>query len=253
MPKLKGKKKEEKNIGKNEKLSKYQTNLKSDKVREREIKIKFVKIAILISILFLVIIYFILRVVYQMGDFTITLDPQSGLRSGLVMFESLQDRQSRDILHADELEFMDNISVNWLPSNLNDEADGGHNGENYIAYTFYVENQGSNMIDYWYDIHIDDVIKNVDTAVRVMIYLNGENTIYAKANGATGGAETGTEVFYSDEYVVMKERANMNPGDLDKFTIVIWIEGDDPDCLDPLIGGEMKMTMHITEEHNAPQ
>ena len=56
-----------------------------------------------------------------------------------------------------------------------------------------------------------------------------------------------------DEYVVMKERANMNPGDLDKFTIVIWIEGDDPDCLDPLIGGEMKMTMHITEEHNAPQ
>lgn len=253
MPKLKEKKKEEKNIGKNEKLSKYQTNLKSDKVREREIKIKFVKIAILISILFLVIIYFILRVVYQMGDFTITLDPQSGLRSGLVMFESLQDRQSRDILHADELEFMDNISVNWLPSNLNDEADGGHNGENYIAYTFYVENQGSNMIDYWYDIHIDDVIKNVDTAVRVMIYLNGENTIYAKANGTTGGAETGTEVFYSDEYVVMKERANMNPGDLDKFTIVIWIEGDDPDCLDPLIGGEMKMTMHITEEHNAPQ
>ena len=53
MPKLKEKKKEEKN----DKLSKYQTNLKSYKVREREIKIKFVKIAILISILFLIIIY----------------------------------------------------------------------------------------------------------------------------------------------------------------------------------------------------
>ena len=166
------------------------------------------------------------------------------------MYESLQDKQEKEILKADELEFMDNISVNWLPDNLNDEADGGHNGENYIAYTFYLENQGPDPIDYWYNIHIDDVVRNVDKAVRVMLYLNGEATIYAKPNETTGDAETGTEKFYSDEYVVMKERAGFNPGEIDKFTIVIWIEGDDPDCLDPLIGGEMKMTMQITEEHN---
>lgn len=248
MPKLKEKDKKDTNE-KNKKASKYEKNLKSDKVREREIKIKFVKIAILISILFLIIIYFILRVVYQLGDFTITLDPQEGLRSGLVMYESLQDKQVRDILQADRLEFMDNISINWLPNNLNDEADGGHNGENYIAYTFYLENRGSNTIDYWYDIHIDDVIKNVDKAVRVMLYLNGEKTVYAKANETTGEPENGTEAFYSDEYVVMKKRPAFNPGAIDKITIVIWIEGDDPDCLDPLIGGEMKMTMEITEQH----
>ena len=40
------------------------------------------------------------------------------------MYESLQDKQEKEILKADELEFMDNISVNWLPDNLNDEADG---------------------------------------------------------------------------------------------------------------------------------
>ena len=33
------------------------------------------------------------------------------------------------------------------------------------------------------------------------------------------------------------------------FTIVIYLEGDDPDCIDSLIGGEMKMHMDITEEH----
>ena len=41
----------------------------------------------------------------------------------------------------------------------------------------------------------------------------------------------------------------MNPGDIDKFTIVIWLEGDDPDCLNNLIGGEIKMHMDIYEEH----
>ena len=38
-------------------------------------------------------------------------------------------------------------------------------------------------------------------------------------------------------------------GDIDKFTIVIWLEGDDPDCVDNILGGEIKMHMEIREEH----
>ena len=38
-------------------------------------------------------------------------------------------------------------------------------------------------------------------------------------------------------------------GEIDKFTIVIWVEGDDPECKDNLIGGEMKVHMVITEQH----
>ena len=45
----------------------------------------------------------------------------------------------------------------------------------------------------------------------------------------------------------------MQPGEIDKFTIVIFLEGDDPDCTDELIGGEMKMHMEIIEEHTAPE
>ena len=46
-----------------------------------------------------------------------------------------------------------------------------------------------------------------------------------------------------------KQRTGFNSGDIDRFTVVIWIEGDDPDCVDDLIGGMMKMHMDITEEH----
>ena len=41
----------------------------------------------------------------------------------------------------------------------------------------------------------------------------------------------------------------MTPGDIDKFTIVIWLEGDDPDCIDNILGGEIKMHMEIREEY----
>ena len=233
------------------KITESEKKLKSYKIREREVKAKIIRIAILITLLFLIIIYFILKTIYDLGDFTITLDPQQELKSGLVMYENSEEKVKRKILKAEKLDFMDNISINWLPDNLQNEKDGSHNGENYIAYTFYLENMGSDVINYWYNIHIDDVIKNVDRAIRVMIYRNDEQTIYAKANEATGNPETGTKTFYSDTDVLLEQREGFYPGEVDKITIVIWIEGDDPDCVDALIGGEMKMTMKITEEHRA--
>ncbi len=223
--------------------------LNSEKLKERERKIRVIKIGILIILMFLIIIYFILRVVYETGDFTISLDPNFAQKSGLVMYERKDDEIDKLILKATKVEFMDNISVKWLPKNLNELGEGSHNGDNYLAYSFYLQNKGSDVINYWYQILIDDVIKNVDKAIRVMVYRNDEKIIYAKANETTGEAEEGTEVFYSDREIMVKGRKDFKPNDIDKFTIVIYLEGDDPDCKDELIGGEMKMHMEITEEH----
>jgi hypothetical protein len=41
----------------------------------------------------------------------------------------------------------------------------------------------------------------------------------------------------------------MSPRDIDRITIVVWIEGSDPECINSLIGGHLKMHMDITEEH----
>jgi len=83
----------------------------------------------------------------------------------------------------------------------------------------------------------------------VMIYLNGEKTVYAKVSSITGEAEEGTIPFRSDNPIVLEKRENFEPGTRDKFTIVIWLEGDDPDCVDSIIGGELKLEMNITDEH----
>jgi len=221
----------------------------ADKVKRRKKSLKVSKIVILCLFFLLMSIFIVLGVVYNGGRFTITLDPNFSLKTGLVIYEDKEEKRSQRRLFAEEVEFMDNISIKWLPENINNEKDGAHNGENYIAYTFYAENQGDRVIDYWYEIYIDDVIKNVDEAIRVMIYQNGERTVYAKINGDTGKSEEGTTPFYSEKIAVSKERDEMKPGQIDKYTIVIFLEGDDPDCLNNLIGGEIKMHMDIIEEH----
>lgn len=225
-----------------------QVKLLSEKMKERDKKIRIVKIAILIMALFLIIIYFILRVFLETGDFTISLDQEFAKSEGIIMYENSSNKIDRRILKAQKVEFMDNISVKWLPQDIDKTGEGAHNGDNYLAYTFYLENKGAETVNYWYEVKIDEVIKNVDEAVRIAIYRNGERTIYAKPNSRTGEAEDGTTKFYSASSVCVEPRRDFKSGDIDRFTIVIFIEGDDPECQDNLIGGEMKMHMDITQE-----
>ena len=181
------------------------------------------------------------------------MDSNKTLESGIAIYEKKDHTQARRVLEATPIKFMDNISYKWLPENIDKEAEGSHNGKNYIAYTFYVENRGKQTFDYWYEVILDDVIKNVDEAIRIRIYKNGEAKTYAKKNHLSNGPETGTiafkEIEGSKETLILEERKSFNPGDIDRYTVVIWLEGDDPDCVDDLIGGEIKMHMNLTEEH----
>ena len=227
--------------------------VKADKVRKRKLASRVVKISLLILLLLLIILYIILDVIYTEGKFTISLDSNKSLESGLAIFDSLNNSQGKRKLEATSIQFMDNISYKWLPENIDTEASGSHNGDNYIAYTFYVENQGNEILNYWYELILDDVIKNVDEAIRIRIYLNGEYVTYAKRNPIDHEPEKGTVPFRdikeSSGTIILEQRKDFEPGTLDRITVVVWIEGDDPDCTDPLIGGEIKMHMIITENH----
>lgn len=228
---------------------KRQMYLTADKFQKRRKLRRIVKSSLLGLLSLLIVLYLILQVIYEEGKFTVTLDYNKDLRSGLAIFENASDSTGKTQLQAGKIEFLDNIAMSWLPDDLHEQAEGSHNGDNYIAYTFYVENQGSEIQNYWYEIVMKDVIKDVDEAVRVMIYLNGEKTVYAKVSSITGEAEEGTIPFRSDNPIVLEKRENFKPGDRDKFTIVIWLEGPDPDCVDSIIGGELKLEMNITDEH----
>lgn len=62
--------------------------------------------------------------------------PKLCQKSGIVIYDNSTVKEFRRILEAGKLEFMDNISIRWIPDNIDTEAEGAHNGNNYIAYTF---------------------------------------------------------------------------------------------------------------------
>lgn len=231
----------------------------AEKIQKRKKFRKLVKLALLLLLLLLIVLYIVLQIIYSNGRFTIFLGSEGMMESGISLYDNLDDPTGKRKLEAEALEVMDNISWKWLPDNVDTEADGAHNGENYIAYSFYLENQSNETIHYWYQIIVDDVIKNADEAIRIGIYLNGELTTYAKESPLSGGPEKAgaideiTVPFKKDKIdkedtIIIEKRANFSPGDLDRFTIVIWLEGDDPECVDAIKGGVVRMHMKLTEE-----
>jgi len=244
-------------------MTKGDVVVKADRIRTWHKMGKYIKLALLILLLILIVIFLVLKVFFSDGSFSVSIDNNDMLYSGLAMYESRNDPMPKRILTAQDVQFMDNISIKWLPSNIDIEAEGSHNGENYVAYTFFIENQGNLMFNYWYNVSMRDVIRNADEALRIMIIVNGEKTVYAKASPLDGSPECAyygnrsqpcqekTTPFRTDEdgTIILQKRANMQPGEFDRITVVIWIEGDDPECLDPLIGGRARLDMKIIEEH----
>lgn len=214
--------------------------------RSKKVK-KSAKLALLILLLLLIIIYVLIGIIYSSGSFSITLDRNLYLRRGLIIYDDPEYKVFRSELFAETVEEFDNISYKWLPEDL-DNYNGSHNGDNYVAYSFYIENMGTEVADYWSEIIVADVIKNVDEAVRIKVYRNGEETTYAKT-AKSGQPEPGTIPFKSDTLVVMDHVENFAPGDINKYTIVLWLEGSDPECTDNVLGGEIKIEMAFNSEN----
>ena len=226
-----------------------EVEVKADKIYRKKMIHKIIKIAFLLLLIILSIIYLVLYIVYEGGRFTVSLDKNLSNRKNVFLSEDGKSSNKTRQLGAETINYMDNISIKWLPENIDKEKTGAHNGDNYIAYTFYVVNAGEETVHYWYEIDIDDTILNVDEAIRIMIIQNGRKVVYAKKSRVTKQPEEGTKAFKSKSIAVLEQRKNFTSRKKDRYTVVVWIEGDDPECNNALLGGEIKMHMDFTEEH----
>ncbi len=181
----------------------------------------------------------------KFGSFTVKVNKYDMAKQGLCLSETPDYDKSISQLNANIVYDMTNISGEDLPANL-DKINGSHNGNNYIAYTFYLINSGSDTLTYDGQLIIQNVTKNVDDAVRVTVYQNGEKVVYGKTKSNGQGMESDCDKEFLSSNIVMKERRkDFKPKDRDKYTVVIWLEGNDPDCIDDIIGGTIKFQMQF--------
>lgn len=208
------------------------------KKRRRILRIVLGGVATVLLILFLVSL-----LVTKWGDLVIDID-RPAIAKGIALSETEDFKKKAVTLSAKQQLDVTNITYNWLPKDLDTSKDGEHNGENYVAYTFYLRNDGEEKLDYNAVLDITGVAKSADEACRVMIYKNGKETIYAKGKyGDRSKAEENTEKFVNDTTVCKLSTKNFKVGDIDKYTIVIWIEGNDPECIDDIRDGFVRMRM----------
>ena len=217
-------------------------------VRRYRVNIRLLTIILAMLLIFTMAVYIVAVLYRNSGRFSVNIDKYEMMEYGLSLSESRELTYMRSQLNAKISEKMTNISEKSIADNV-DMIDGEHNGRDYIAYTFYLVNAGEQALSYDYEVKYSNVTNSLDEAVRLRLYVDGDPTLYAKTRSDGGGAEPGTTEFYSDNVMARGRISNLQPGEVTKYTVVIWLEGNDPDCIDWLIGGTMKVEMEMSVVH----
>ena len=218
-------------------------------------KKKILSIVISATVFVLLVLWIISMLLTQWGDLVISVDSFAG-RKGIVISEDPEFETYTHKLSATQVKDVTNITYSWLPTDLDTSANGSHNGKNYVAYTFYCKNNGQETLDYDAYLEVTGVAKSADEAVRVLVYKNGEPAIYGKAsfeNRSVG--ETDCTMFVDDTTVMRTTTEDFEVDEVDKYTVVIWTEGNDPECLDDIRGGHVRMRMlfEVRDDEDDPK
>lgn len=257
----------------NPEMEKYGVRTTAKKVRKNKLLLRIAVIILALLLLFLAVFFGCITYANQAGRFTVSLDPDAIEKYGISLFESydeaygISDPESSDyesgvLIRGTAVEDMTNITEEWLPEDIDGKYSGSHNGDadkdgviDYIAYTFYLKNTGKEDAKYNATIDVLSADLGADEAVRVKVYRNGKAITYGKkpVKGTENNkyAKFGIDKFFVKENKVMDMNvSDFKSGSVDKYTVVVWLEGWDPECVDDIMGGEVKLSMsfHIIDK-----
>lgn len=214
-------------------------------VKRYRMLMRIIPIALGCATMVLALTYAITTLYSKYGSFTVTVNKFDNVKYALTLSETPDFSDPIARLNCKASEEITNIDGSELPADL-DMINGEHNGDNYVAYTFYCKNAGEETVTYEYQLYIANMTLDIEKAVRVRLYVDGEPNDYARTRSDGMGAEPGTTEFVSESVIARNQIKNFDPGAVTKYTVVIWLEGNDPECLDNILGGEFKIDMSMS-------
>ncbi len=210
----------------------------------------------------------------QKGNFTISINGDL-LRLGFDLSDTEDFANPKVRLKSDILHEVNATSIEDLPDNL-DDGEGSHNLDNVVVYTYWIRNAGEETVDYDWYLVLNSVTKQLNDAVWLMVFDEGKQTVYSAPIAETGEAEhlsgydspplyaqaaNPDEQYYKNEdgawgikttpylqerLVGMGTVEDFKPGDKHKYTVAIWVEGDDPECTNDIMGAHAGYAMKFT-------
>lgn len=218
------------------------------------------------------------------GYFTINLSDRL-FRNGFVLSETEDFRNPVTNLFCEPAVDVPCISITDVDADV-DTYEGQHNGFGYFAYTYFLRNEGEDTVDYSWELQIVGESLECSTAAWIMVFEDGEMLLYAEATpdgkpqtvpdrsdntrgfleipvmehaknpdqllepvrtvGDVTYHRVKTIPFVDEDTVSVGLQTEVAPMDVHKYTIVVWLEGDDPDCTDDRIGGHLGLNMQYT-------
>ena len=182
-----------------------------------------------VGVLILVIIALNL---FFVDRFTITTNKDPALCLTLDKEQYTTELHAPPLLKATDTQFSD------IPETI-DENTGSKNTNYYFAYSFYLGAESdAPSVNYELSMTLDKASQALEDAMRVMIIKNNERTVYAQRN-KNGNPEPiyygedhtseptiiGYTIPFKDNKHIILEPYCIVPGEFDKYTIVMWVDG----------------------------
>lgn len=184
------------------------------------------------------------------GNFVMSVDTAARLR-GITMSIDPSFETASSRLLSDPINSARDVTYAWIKREEITQTNGNYVDidHDYVAYTFYVKNEGYETVDLSYYIRMTGVYGGLDEGIRILIIDEGVETLYMKADKEEKDYSRympEAELFLTSATIMRKVVFNFKPGDIRKYSVVVWLEGHDPDTKDEILGGMIKMTMNFT-------
>ncbi len=214
---------------------------------------------------------FVAWITEERGHFTINLTADM-MKEGFLLSETNDFSEEKTKLYSDEIVNVNATSINVINRGIA-EKDGNNNGPGYLSFTFYLTNDGDMTVDYGYTVNITSETMNALDASWMMFFEDDKQIVYAKMSGdgnpeelygykigpfieqaydpeaqyytEDGLAGIITTPYIDDHTALQGYVQELEPGEVKKYTIVIWVEGDDPDCTNAIMGGHVGFSIQF--------
>ena len=202
----------------------------------RRKKKKIASIVALIGGIGVTILSILAFLVFQVDRFTIATND-----SELCLTIDEDKSNQTTILAAPPLLNAADTQYSDIPETI-DVGLGSKNDDHYFAYSFYLggvnPSEDIEIINYSLSFTLDKVSNEIENAMKILIIRNNVRQVYAKAdeNGNpkpiykgedhTNPSEIiGVTIPFEDNTHIIWRIYSIKPGNYDKFTIVMWIDG----------------------------
>lgn len=165
-------------------------------------------------------------------------------KKGIELSETPDFENGKSMINVETLEDFEDILESYMNIEEADNTDGLYyeSDKNYYAYTFYLRNNGEEVVDINYRVRIVEERNNIGDAMFIKI----KESVYKDYNAILQRDENYSRAITKTNIIANNTIHKFLPGDIRKFTLFVWADGEytTPEMLDGY--AKVDLTFSIT-------